>query len=208
MTDKILGSFSFVLHSHLPWVMNHGVWPHGTSCVNEAAAETYLPLLMELYKLVDDGYSPKLTIGLTPVLCEMLKNSSFKHGFVAYLDEKIEAALHDYDDFTENNYGEGRIKLTKWWEEYYERMRDLFLHRFDRDIVDGFRKLQDDGLIDIITCGATHGYSPLLSKDTSIDAQFKTGVDNYKKHFGRAPTGVWLPECAYRPGYRWFEFRA
>ena len=203
MTEKPLGSFSLVLHSHLPWVLGHGVWPHGTSWVNEAAAETYLPLLMELYKLVDDGYHPKLTIGLTPVLCEMLKNQSFTDGFLGYLDEKVGAALHDYDDFTENKYEEGRIRLTKWWEEFYESMREAFVHRFDRDIVGAFKKLQDDGLLDIITCGATHGYAPLLSRDTSIDAQFKTAVDNYKKHFGRAPTGVWLPECAYRPGYRW-----
>jgi len=201
--NKTLGSFSLVLHSHLPWVLGHGVWPHGTSWVNEAAAETYLPLLMELYKLVDDGYHPKLTVGLTPVLCEMLKSHSFVDGFLGYLDEKVGAALHDYDNFTENKYTDGRIKITKWWEEFYENMRDVFLHRFNRDIVGGFKKLQDDGLLDIITCGATHGYMPLLSKDSSIDAQFKTAVDNYKKHFGRTPTGVWLPECAYRPGYRW-----
>ena len=202
MTEK-LGSFSLVLHSHLPWVLGHGVWPHGTSWVNEAAAETYLPLLMELYKLVDDGYHPKLTVGLTPVLCEMLKSHSFVDGFLGYLDEKVGAALHDYDDFTKNKYTDGRIKISKWWEDFYEQIRDVFVHRFNRDIVGGFKKLQDDGLLDIITCGATHGYMPLLSKDSSIDAQFKTGVDNYKKHFGRAPTGVWLPECAYRPGYRW-----
>ncbi|MBN1800427.1 MAG: DUF1957 domain-containing protein [Candidatus Lokiarchaeota archaeon] len=203
MNEKILGKFAIVLHSHLPWVINHGVWPHGTSWVYEAAAETYLPLLMELYKLVDDGYHPRLTIGLTPVLCEMLRHPSFVQGFLGYMDEKVGAALNDYDNFTENNYEEGRINLTKWWEEFYERMRDIFLHRFNRDIVGAFKSLQDQGLIDIITCGATHGYSPLLSKDTSIDAQFKTAVDNYKKHFGMAPTGVWLPECAYRPGYRW-----
>jgi len=26
---EILGSFCLVLHSHLPWVIGHGVWPHG-----------------------------------------------------------------------------------------------------------------------------------------------------------------------------------
>lgn len=203
MSEQSLGSFSLVLHSHLPWVLGHGIWPHGTSWVNEAAVETYIPLLQEIYKLIDDGYHPKLTIGLTPVLCEMLKHPSFISGFLGYLDEKVGAALNDYDDFSRNKYEEGRIRLTKWWEEFYERARDDFLHRFNRDIVGAFKNLQDIGLLDIITCGATHGYVPLLSKDSSIDAQFKTAVDNYKRHFGRAPTGVWLPECGYRPGYRW-----
>lgn len=203
MAEKKLGSFVLVLHSHLPWVLNHGVWPHGTSWVNEAASETYIPLLMELYKLVDDGYSPKLTIGLTPVLCEMLSSVSFKEDFIGYLDEKIKAALHDYDDFTEKKYKKGRIKLTKWWEEFYDRTRDFFLHRCNRNIVGAFKELQDKNIIDIITCGATHGYNPLLSTDTSISAQFSVAVKNYKKHFGRAPMGTWLPECGYRPGYKW-----
>jgi len=99
-----LGSFCLVLHSHLPWVLNHGVWPHGTSWVNEAAAETYIPLLQELYKLIDDGYHPKMTLGLTPVLCEMLRHPSFIEDFIGYLDEKIAAAEHDQEDFTENKY--------------------------------------------------------------------------------------------------------
>ena len=203
MSEKTLGYFSFVLHSHLPWVLNYGVWPHGTSWVNEAASETYIPILQELYKLLDQGYHPKLTIGLTPVLCEMLRHPSFVDGFIKYLDDKVGAALHDFDDFTKNKYEKEIIRLTKRWQEFYERIREDFLHKFNRDIVGAFKNLQDKDLLDIITCGATHGYSPLLSKETSIDAQFKTAVDNYNYHFGRSPTGVWLPECAYRPGYKW-----
>jgi predicted glycosyl hydrolase (DUF1957 family) len=33
--------------------------------------------------------------------------------------------------------------------------------------------------------------------------RFKAAVENYKKHFGRNPRGIWLPECAYRPSYDW-----
>ena len=39
------GYVSLVLHSHLPYVLSHGRWPHGTDWLSEAAAETYLPLL-------------------------------------------------------------------------------------------------------------------------------------------------------------------
>ncbi|MHA1194525.1 MAG: 1,4-alpha-glucan branching protein domain-containing protein [Promethearchaeota archaeon] len=201
--SKILGYFNLVLHSHLPWVLNYGVWPHGTSWLNEAASETYIPLLQELYKLVDDGYKPKLTLGLTPVLCEMLRHPAFKEEFVKYLDERIEAAMVDREDFIKKGYGKERIRLTEWWEEFYIRVKEDYLKLFNKDIVGAFKKLQDDGLLDIITCGATHGYSPLLSRESSINAQFKVAVENYKKHFGRAPIGVWLPECAYRPSYRW-----
>jgi len=30
--------------------------------------------------------------------------------------------------------------------------------------------------------------------------QVELAVANYKKHFGRQPRGIWLPECAYEPG--------
>ena len=73
------GYATLVLHSHLPYVLSHGKWPHGTDWLCEAAAETYLPILRILNELVSEGYRPKLTIGLSPVLCEQLADSSFKN---------------------------------------------------------------------------------------------------------------------------------
>ncbi|MEX2728504.1 MAG: DUF1957 domain-containing protein, partial [Candidatus Sigynarchaeum springense] len=111
----VIGHFTFVLHSHLPWVLNHGVWPHGTSWLNEAAAETYLPLLDELYGLVDQGYKPSLTIDISPVLSEMLVQPRFKAEFKGYLHEKIEAAKHDQDQFQKENF-QNRLNMAKFWE--------------------------------------------------------------------------------------------
>ena len=37
--------FVFTLHSHLPYVLNHGRWPHGSDWICEAAIDTYLPLI-------------------------------------------------------------------------------------------------------------------------------------------------------------------
>ena len=202
MIEKI-GYFVLVLHSHLPWVLNHGIWPHGTNWIYEATAETYIPLLDELNKLISEGFHPKLTISLTPVLCEMLRHNAFKSGFIDYLNEKISAAEHDRIDFERNKYEEGRIKLAIWWAEFYTRIKNNFLNKYNSDIVGAFKELQDKGFLDIITSGATHGYNPLFSRDLSINAQFGIAVKNYEKHFGKKPSGVWLPECAYRPGYRW-----
>ena len=42
------GYLAFTLHAHLPYVVNHGTWPHGMEWLHEAAAETYLPLLRVL----------------------------------------------------------------------------------------------------------------------------------------------------------------
>ncbi|MFA4837919.1 MAG: 1,4-alpha-glucan branching protein domain-containing protein [Candidatus Neomarinimicrobiota bacterium] len=196
------GYFSLVLHSHLPYVINHGEWPHGMDWLYEAAAETYIPLLSEFQSLISEGISPNVTIGLTPILTEQLASEKFKHGFVHYLDQKIAAAEENLAEF--ENQGQEHLKqLADMWKGKYSRTKSYFLSQIDRNIVMAFKKMQDGGHLEIITCAATHGYFPLLGTDESIDAQVHVGKETYRRHFGRDPKGIWLPECAYRPSYEW-----
>jgi 1,4-alpha-glucan branching enzyme len=170
--------------------------------LNEASAETYVPLLNVLNELVEEGYSPKMTVGISPVLCEQLSDQSFKEEFSSYLQTKIIAAEKDIQEFSKH---ERKLlpRLAEMWRDYYGKIRSDFQDRYGRDIISQFRGLQDAGHIEIITCAATHGYLPLLSQDTSVQAQVKQAVRNYTKFFGKAPRGIWLPEAAYRPRYKW-----
>jgi 1,4-alpha-glucan branching enzyme len=200
--SEVKGRFTLVLHSHLPYVLSHGRWPHGADWLNEAAAECYIPLLRVFNRLLDEGIVPKISIGLTPVLCEQLASPSFEEEFSGYLAARIEAAAVDEEAFAKQ--GETELaSLATMWKEYYSAVRDDYTGRFGKDLLAAFKKLQDQGAIEIITCAATHGYLPLLGSDRSVAAQVKTGVETYKKHFDRQPAGIWLPECAYRPSYRW-----
>ena len=72
--------FALVLHTHLPMVVNHGRWPHGSDWLCEAAFECYLPLLETAHRLVADGISPKWTVNLSPVLTEQLAAPVFRPG--------------------------------------------------------------------------------------------------------------------------------
>lgn len=195
------GYFAFVLHSHLPYVLSHGRWPHGTDWLSEAAVETYLPILKAVNELVDEGLHPKLTLGLSPVLCEQLADPSFVVELTAYLNQKLEAAQHDAKEFYELGQDQ-MLENARFWEKYYGSSLDHF-NTINQDIVGDFRKLQDAGFVELITCGATHGYYPLLSRDESLQVQTKMAVRSYERHFGRKPRGIWLPECAYRPRYEW-----
>ncbi|MHB1328980.1 MAG: hypothetical protein ACYC2K_12330, partial [Gemmatimonadales bacterium] len=56
------------LHSHLPYVLNHGRWPLGSDWIVEAAVDTYLPLLETLSILEVQELRIPLTVGVTPVL--------------------------------------------------------------------------------------------------------------------------------------------
>lgn len=197
-----LGSFTFVLHSHLPYVLSHGKWPHGMDWLNEASAETYIPLLNVFNQLLSEGIKPKVILGITPVLVEQLADTVFKEEFKSYVQIKINAAIQDEQQFItwENEW---RAKLARMWKDYYTNIMVDFKERYNEDIVGAFRKLQDNGAIEIITSAATHGYLPLIGYDESINAQTRQGVSSYKRHFGRQPRGIWLPECAYRPRYQW-----
>ena len=72
------GNLILVLHSHMPWVLGHGGWPHGEDWLSEAIAECYIPLLNNFNQLVDEGISPNVTIGISPILCEMLADENYK----------------------------------------------------------------------------------------------------------------------------------
>ena len=196
------GSFTFVLHTHLPYVIAHGRWPHGMDWLNEASAESYIPLLNILNELVEEGYSPKLTIGISPVLIEQLADESFKSEFSSYLHQRIEAAEQNIDEFQRYSR-RNLLNLALMWKDHYQKIKFDFENKYNRDLVRVFKKLQDNGHIEIITCAATHGYLPLLSLDESVQAQIKLGAEIYKKYYDRKPKGIWLPECAYRPRYKW-----
>ena len=193
--------FSLVLHTHLPMVVNHGRWPHGSDWLNEAAFECYLPLLEAAHRLVADGVSPKWTINLSPVLTEQLASPEFQKELSFYYENVRRACVESREYF--GRQGEPQVvALTYFWEEFYERMWELH-RRIGGDIPGTFAELQRGGHLEIITCAATHGYLPLLSRDESIHLQLRAGVETHKRHFGRVPRGIWLPECAYRPRYEW-----
>jgi 1,4-alpha-glucan branching enzyme len=193
--------FSLVLHTHLPMVVNHGRWPHGSDWLNEAAFECYLPLLDTAHRLVADGLSPKWTINLSPVLTEQLASPEFQKELSFYYENVRRACVESREFFTRLGH-QPIIALTYFWEEFYERMWELH-RRIGGDIPGTFAELQRGGHLEIITCAATHGYLPLLSRDESIHLQLRAAVETHTRHFGRAPRGIWLPECAYRPRYEW-----
>jgi 1,4-alpha-glucan branching enzyme len=195
------GFLSFTLHAHLPYVVNHGTWPHGIEWLHEAAAETYLPLLRVLGNLERDGIALHCNLNLSPILLEQLAHPVFKADFPRYLDRKILSAREDEAYFisvSEDHYAD----LARFWQKYFtDALRDF--EALDRDIIQGFRHFNDQGLIEIITCCATHGYMPLLGTDESVRAQVRTAVTTHQRHIGKHPRGIWAPECGYRPAGLW-----
>jgi len=189
--------FVLALHSHLPYVLHHGRWPHGSDWLCEAAVDSYLPLLDQLQELAATGTPAPVTIGFTPVLANQLTSPAFAQELDAFFDQR-EAACNDAPASLATTGDTALLPLVDFWKSRFRRLRQLF-HSLDRDIVAAFRRLQDAGRLEIIGSAATHGYLPLLARDESIRLQLAVGRREHRRLFGRDPVGCWLPECAYRP---------
>jgi 1,4-alpha-glucan branching enzyme len=196
-----IGAFTFVLHSHLPYTRQAGRWPHGEEWIHEAAAETYIPLLDMLHRLEADGVNAHLTLGLTPVLLDQLADEDIQRNFSSYVGDRVRAAEADQERW--RSAGDLHLAyLAGFYAERYRSVLDRFNHAYGRNLPAAFARLQQVGLIEVMTCAATHGYLPLLDRDESIELQLHTGVATHRRHMGVAPKAIWLPECAYRPAYR------
>ena len=169
--------------------------------LHEAAAETYLPLLRVLGRLERDGIGLHCNLNLSPVLMEQLAHPVFLAEFPNYVTRKIVAAREDEAFFTQS--GEAHYAETaRFWHRFFSQALEDF-HALGGSIIEGFKHFHKAGMIEIITCGATHGYMPLLGTDESVRAQVRTAVQTHERHIGELPKGMWVPECGYRPAGFW-----
>ena len=192
------GYVSFVLHAHLPFIHHPESDDYlEESWLYEAISETYLPLLKYFKMLVDEKVNFRITMSMTPPLLSMLDSKLLQQKYIKYLENLIELSEKEIKRTTFNQ------KMNNLSHYYFERYsEDLRLYRdvFNCDIISQFKHFQDIGVLEIITCGATHGYFPILYvNEKTVRAQIAVGVQTYERFFGRKPRGIWLPECGYVP---------
>jgi len=193
--------FVLALHSHLPWVLNHGRWPHGSDWLCEAATDTYLPLLEELETLALENVPAPVTIGFTPVLANQLVSPAFSAELEEFFAHRLASCEEAERDLRARGEDE-LVSLVGFWRDRMRRLRDRFRAE-GSDLVSAFRRLEDQGRLEIMGSAATHGFLPLLGRDESIRLQLALGRFEHQRLFGRLPRGCWLPECAYRPRGEW-----
>lgn len=192
------GYVSFVLHAHLPFIHH----PESNdyleeSWLYEAISETYIPLLKNFKKLVDEGVNFRITMSMTPPLLSMLDNKLLQQKYINYLENLIELSEKEIKRTT---FNEKMNNLSKYYYERYSEDLRLFRDEFKCDLISQFKYFQDIGVLEIITCGATHGYFPILYvNEKTVRAQIAVGVQTYERYFGKKPRGIWLPECGYVP---------
>jgi 1,4-alpha-glucan branching enzyme len=191
------GYLALVLHAHLPFVRHpeHRYFLE-ENWLYEAITATYLPLLEVFQGLARDRVPFKITMSMSPPLCTMLRDDLLKLRYASYLDRLQELAR----DEKQRTRGDAPFERLAWWYgERFARLKELY-DRIHGDVVGAYKRLQDDGCLEIITVGATHGYLPVIRQPEARRAQIEVACASYASHFGRHPRGIWLPECGYTEG--------
>ncbi|RKY35909.1 MAG: DUF1957 domain-containing protein [Candidatus Omnitrophota bacterium] len=193
------GYLCIVLHGHLPYVRH----PEHEDFLEEewlyeAITETYIPLLSIFEKLIEDNIDFRITMGVSPPLIAMLTDPLLQSRYVRHIEKLIELASLEVE---RTRWQPDFHKLALMYLSKFNFARHYFVDKYKLNLIQAFKNIQDAGKLEIITCGATHGFFPLMDvcKD-SVRAQVRVAVSQYKKYFNRQPRGIWLPECAYNPG--------
>ncbi|PKM83287.1 MAG: DUF1957 domain-containing protein [Firmicutes bacterium HGW-Firmicutes-14] len=193
------GYLAFVLHAHLPYVRHpeHEFFLE-ERWFYEAVTECYIPLIHVFESLVNDGVDFRLTMSITPPLMSMFTDELLQQRYSKHITRLIELAEKE----VERTKHEHHIhKTAKMYRNMFIEASRTFHERYHRNLMNAFKKFQDAGFLEIITCGATHGYFPLLGVHReSLRGQVGVAVDQYTRVLGRKPRGIWLPECGYKPG--------
>jgi 1,4-alpha-glucan branching enzyme len=188
-----------MLHAHLPYVRH----PEYEDFLEEdwfyeAMTETYIPLLQVFEGLLRDRTHFRVTMSLTPSLISMMSDPLLQERYLGHINKLVDLAGRE-------------VERTRWLPEfhslaqmYYYRFhqtREYFENQKGRNLIDAFRQLQDSNVLEIVTCGATHGFLPLMDVSReAVRAQIRTACEHYESHLGRRPRGIWLPECGFAPG--------
>ncbi|NLO92146.1 MAG: DUF1957 domain-containing protein [Elusimicrobia bacterium] len=197
MDGKEKGYLALVLHAHLPFIRH----PEYEDFLEEdwffeAMVETYIPLLDVYERLTQEGVDFRITMSLTPPLCAMMSDDLLRERFRRYLNQRVELTEKEVRRTRHSPYAD----VAQMYERKFKRIRQLFEEYYHGNVLEGFKKFQDMGKLEIITCCATHGFLPLQLQKESVNAQVRIAADDYARKFGRQPRGIWLAECAYNPG--------
>lgn len=197
--DNAKGFLCLVLHAHLPFVRH----PEYDDFLEEdwfyeAVTETYIPLLRMMNGLMRDGVDFRLTMSITPPLAAMLGDELLQNRYVHHIERLIELSHREIERtrFEPDFHESAKMYLRKFSE-----CRETFVDHYHRNLLTGFKAAQDSGKLEIITCGATHGFLPLMQHNpNAVRAQVAVARQSYELAFGRPPRGIWNGECGYYPG--------
>ncbi len=193
------GFLNIVLHAHLPYIRH----PEYESFFEEnwlfeAITECYIPLINVFDRLHKEQVNYRLTLSLSPTLITMLGDELLQTRYHKHLSRLIELAEKE---ILRTRNSPKNQKLARHYRRFFNHIKDTYQNQCQCNLLSAFKKLHEQGHLELITTAATHGFLPLLNiSETAVRCQIDVGLKTFAENFGFAPTGFWLPECGYYPG--------
>lgn len=192
------GKILFLLHAHLPYVHHpeHNRF-FEENWLFEAIAETYLPLVQAMRRLLEKGVPGVFNLSVSAPLIEMLSDEGLQKKFSEHL--RYQMSLIEKE--VRQNEGKPQESLSRFYLDRQKTLIDTWEHRINHDLLGEFLALEKAGKLNLLTCVGTHPFLPAYQSDPdSIRMQLDVTVRCFERAFGRKPKGVWLPECGYFNG--------
>jgi 1,4-alpha-glucan branching enzyme len=141
----------------------------------------------------------RLTLTLSPPLVAMLQDPLLMKRCERRIESLLKLASREARRTAAHE--KPLFEATLFAEQDLASLKELFVSTYRRDLVAGFAKYRAAGSIEIITCGATHGFLPLMRHTKeAVRAQIQVATTDFRRVFGYQPEGIWLPECGYFEG--------
>lgn len=193
-----LGRLAIVLHSHSPWLLGYGTWPVGEEWLRQAWAHSYLPLTAMLRSRAERGHTGMLTLGITPVLAAQWDEPSSVADQSRWIEDWRVRATGKAIEASRSRDLAARTDARRQFELADAAAREFTTHWRSGGSA-ALRPLADHGAIEVLGGPMTHTFTPHLL-DPIAELAFASGLTDSAIRLGTRPRGIWIPECAYRPG--------
>jgi 1,4-alpha-glucan branching enzyme len=190
------GELALVLHTHLPHVAGHGVWPVGEEWLFQAWGTSWLPVTRILERLSTAGHRDLLTLSVSPTTAWQLSDERLAAELAGWL---ASATWRSEEQRWHHRMGPAVTALGPHWWRHFD---GLARYHADVQARGGLLAVWDAlaraGVIELLAGPATHPYLPLESDPALIDAQLATGISSHAS-WTVWDGGLWPPELGYRP---------
>lgn len=163
-------------------------------------SNVYIPLLNTL-RDADSRFSGsrfKISLVMSPTLCEMLSDEEIQEQYVAWLERRIALGEKEIARCAADG---GMLRNASETLEKAKNDLSDFVKVYSRNIVKAVSDLAEAGRVELLaTCG-TFSYLPHYSDMPEVlNAQIESGLCSHRRFFGSLPDGFYLPYLGYSVG--------
>ena len=134
---------------------------------------------------------------LSPTLAAMLSDPLLQYRYLRHLDNLITLAGKEVE---RTRWQPEFAPLARMYLDRFHRAREVFVNQYGNNLVNGFRRFFETGKLELITCGATHGFLPLMTTNQFLPSAMPTPV--------AIPSVVKIPSCMPKTSSRTLRCRS